>query len=161
MSKFWYFSINHMCDITVGILVTIFKWKFKPGDSCVFMRNNQYVLIWIFTVLLKLCSNIHLALGFLCYITNLHNLGFLNNNYLLKVKWKWKSLSSVQIFVIPWPIQYMEFSRPEYWSGQPFPSPGNLPDPGIEMGSPALQADSLPTELSEEPNYLLCHRMCG
>ena len=41
----------------------------------------------------------------------------------------------------------MEFSRQEYWSGFPFPSPGYLPHPGIEPGSPALQADSLPTEL--------------
>ena len=40
----------------------------------------------------------------------------------------------------------MEFSRPEYWSGHPFPSPRNLPFPGIEPRSPALQADSLPTE---------------
>ena len=40
----------------------------------------------------------------------------------------------------------MEFSRPEYWSGQPFPSPGDLPNPGIETRSPALQADSLPAE---------------
>ena len=39
------------------------------------------------------------------------------------------------------------FSRQEYWSGLPFPSPGDLPDPGIEPGSPALQADSLLTEL--------------
>ena len=37
----------------------------------------------------------------------------------------------------------MEFSRQEYWSGQPFPSPGDLPEPGIEPGSPPLQADSL------------------
>ena len=36
----------------------------------------------------------------------------------------------------------MEFSRQEYWSGLPFPSPGDLPDPGIEPGSPVLQADS-------------------
>ena len=43
-------------------------------------------------------------------------------------------------------IQSMEFSRPEYWSGRPFPSPRNLPFPGIEPRSPALQADSLPTE---------------
>ena len=42
----------------------------------------------------------------------------------------------------------MEFSRQEYWSGLPFPSPGDLPDPGIVPGSPALQADSL---LSEPP----------
>ena len=42
----------------------------------------------------------------------------------------------------------MEFSRPEYWSGQPFPSPGDLPNPGIKPGSLAFQADSSPTELS-------------
>ena len=40
----------------------------------------------------------------------------------------------------------MEFSRPEYWSGYPFPSPGDLPNPGIKPRSPALQADSLPAE---------------
>ena len=52
----------------------------------------------------------------------------------------------------PWAITcqaplFMGFSRQEYWSGLPFPSPGNLPNPGIKPGSPALQADSLPTEL--------------
>ena len=41
----------------------------------------------------------------------------------------------------------LELSRPEHWSGWPFPSPGDLPNPGIEPGSPASQADSLPTEL--------------
>ena len=41
----------------------------------------------------------------------------------------------------------MKFSRPEYWSGWLFPSPADFPDPGIEPGSLALQADSLPTEL--------------
>jgi len=40
----------------------------------------------------------------------------------------------------------MRFFRQEYWSGLPFPSPGSLSDPGIELGSPALQADSLPFE---------------
>ena len=40
----------------------------------------------------------------------------------------------------------MEFSRQEYWSGLPFPFPGDLPDLGIEPRSPALQADSLPSE---------------
>ena len=40
----------------------------------------------------------------------------------------------------------MGFSRHEYWSGLPFPSPGDLPDPVIEPGSPALQADALPSE---------------
>ena len=45
----------------------------------------------------------------------------------------------------------MRFSRQEYWIGLPFPSTGDLPDPGIEPGSPALQADSLLTELQGKP----------
>ena len=59
---------------------------------------------------------------------------------------KWKSLSHVQLFAIPWTLLLMEFSRPEYWIGLPFPSPGDLPNPGIEPRSPTLQADSLPAE---------------
>ena len=46
----------------------------------------------------------------------------------------------------------MEFSRPEYWSELPFPTPGDLPNPGIKLGFPTLQADSLPTELLGKPN---------
>ena len=45
------------------------------------------------------------------------------------------------------------FSRQEYWSGLPFPFPGDLPDPGIKPGSPALQADSLLTELPGKPQF--------
>ena len=45
----------------------------------------------------------------------------------------------------------MEFSRPEYWSGQPFPSPRDLPNPGIESRSPTLQEDSLPAEPQGKP----------
>ena len=61
-------------------------------------------------------------------------------------------LSHIQLFATPWSVASqaslsMEFSRQEYWSGWPFPSPGYLPDPGIEPRSPALQADSLPSEL--------------
>ena len=52
----------------------------------------------------------------------------------------------------PWSVAHqaplpMRFSRQEYWSGLPFPSPGDLPNPGTELGSPALQADSSPTDL--------------
>ena len=59
---------------------------------------------------------------------------------------------SCPTLVTPWTIACqaplsMGFSRQEYWSGLPFPSPGDLPNPGIEPRSPALQADSLPTEL--------------
>ena len=64
---------------------------------------------------------------------------------------KVKSLSRVRLFATPWTAAYqappsMGFSRQECWSGLPFPSPGDLPDPGIEPGSPALQADALPSE---------------
>ena len=45
----------------------------------------------------------------------------------------------------------MGFSRQEYWSGLPFPSPGDLPDPGIEPGSPALRSDALPSEPPGKP----------
>ena len=58
-----------------------------------------------------------------------------------------KSLSRVRLFVTPQTTQSMGFFRPEYCSGQPFPSPGDLPNLGIEPGSPALQADSFPAEL--------------
>ena len=57
------------------------------------------------------------------------------------------SLSLVQLFVTPWTVAHqaalsMGFPRQEYWSGLPFPSPGDLPDLGIEPRSPALQGDS-------------------
>ena len=66
--------------------------------------------------------------------------------------WKGKSLSHVRLFATPWTIQCIEFSRPEYWSGLPFPSPGDLPNPGMEPRSPALQADSLPAEPPGKPS---------
>ena len=47
----------------------------------------------------------------------------------------------------------MGFSRQEYWSGLPFPSPGDLPDPGIKSGSPAFQADALTSEPPGKPYY--------
>ena len=67
-----------------------------------------------------------------------------------------KSLSLVQLFATPWTVAQqappsMEFSRQEYWSGLPFPSPGVLPDLGIEPGSPALQEDALLSEPSRKP----------
>ena len=66
-----------------------------------------------------------------------------------------KSLSRVRLFATPWTVTYqaspcMGFSRQEYWSGLPFPSPGDLPDPGIEPGSAVLQADTLTSEPAEK-----------
>ena len=64
----------------------------------------------------------------------------------------------VPCLATPWTITCqaplsMEFSRQEYWCGLSFPSPGDLPDPGIEPESPALQADSLPTEPQEKTGW--------
>ena len=61
-------------------------------------------------------------------------------------------------------IQSMGFSRPEYWNGWHCPYPGDLPTPGIELGSPALQADSLPAEPQRKPilfnRYIIFHSKC-
>ena len=66
-----------------------------------------------------------------------------------------KSQTQLSDFVTPWTVAHLllsrEFSRQEYWSGLSFPSPGDLPDPGREPGSPALQADSLPSEPPGKP----------
>ena len=69
---------------------------------------------------------------------------------------KVKSFSHVQLFATPWTVAHeappsMGFSRQEYWSGLPFPSPGDLPNPGIKPGSPALQTDALTSEPPGKP----------
>ena len=68
-----------------------------------------------------------------------------------------KSLSHVRLFATLWTVAHqaplsMRFSKQEYWSGLPFPSPGDLPNLGIEPTSPALQVDSLPSEPPGKPN---------
>ena len=69
-----------------------------------------------------------------------------------------KSLSRARLFATLWTVAYqaspsMGFSRQEYWSGLPFPSPGDLPNPGIEPGSPALGADALTSEPPGKPRW--------
>ena len=73
---------------------------------------------------------------------------------------KVKSLSHVRLFATPWTVAHqaspsMGFSGQEYWSGLPFLSPGDLPDPGIEPWFPALQADALPSEPPGKPQGCL------
>ena len=75
----------------------------------------------------------------------------------LVVKKEVKSLSRVCLFVTPWTVAYqaplsMGFSRQEYRSRLPFPSPGDLPNPGIEPGSPALEADALTSDPPGKPS---------
>ena len=72
------------------------------------------------------------------------------------MKVKVTSLSPVQLFPTPWTVAHqappsMGFSRQEYWSGLPFLSPGDLPDPGIKPRSPAFQADALTSEPPGKP----------
>ena len=70
-----------------------------------------------------------------------------------------KPLSHVWLFETSWAVAHqaplsMEFSRQEHWTALPFPSPEDLPDPGIKPGSPALQADFLPSEPPGKPGIL-------
>ena len=74
-----------------------------------------------------------------------------------KVKVKVKSLSRVRLFATPWTVAYqappsMGFSWQEYWSGLPFPSPGDLSNPGIEPGFPTFQAHTLTSESPGKPD---------
>ena len=74
----------------------------------------------------------------------------------MKERKKVKLLNHVQLFATPWTIAHqfplsMGFSRQEYWSELPFPSLGDLPDPGTEPRSPALHTDALPSEPPGKP----------
>ena len=76
-----------------------------------------------------------------------------------------QSLSRVRLLATLWPVACqaplsMGFSRQAYWSGEPFPSPRDLPNPGIKPGSHALQADSSPSEPPRKPCLLLIHTIC-
>ena len=74
-------------------------------------------------------------------------------NYLQVLSWQLLESESHSVVSDSWRPRglSMGFSRPEYWSGWPFPSPRDLPNPGIKPGSPALQADSLPAETHGKP----------
>ena len=85
--------------------------------------------------------------GYIFYLPILKLVGI----WIVSTFWKFNmlALSCVWLLATPWTVTRqdslsMEFSRQEYWSGLPFPSPGDLSNPGIEPGSPALQVDSLP-----------------
>ena len=85
------------------------------------------------------------------------------NCIFMKVKVKMKSLSRVRLFTTLWTVAHqaspsMEFSRQEYWGGLPVLSPGDLPNPGIEPRSPALQADTLTSEPPGKPIVFISYR---
>ena len=118
-----------------SILDISFKWNStKPYNIC--ERNNKiYCLLWL------------VSLSIIWYHTW----------YTLWKKVKMKSFSHVWLFATLWTVTCqaplsMGFSRQEYWSGLPFPSPEELPNPGIEPRSPTLQADALPSEPLGKPD---------
>ena len=84
------------------------------------------------------------------FYTKIYSFNFHNNLKCYAV------LSLIQLFVTPWTVAHQaphpwEFSRQGYWSGLPFPTPGDLPNPGIKPRSPMLQVDSLPAEPPGKP----------
>ena len=98
-------------------------------------------------------------------IISFQRISFYFKNLLKTLKVKVKSLSHVRLFATPWTVAYqaspsMGFSRQEYWSGVSFPSPGDLPDPGIEPRSPALPGASVRNSAHgkghEEGGFCVC-----
>ena len=94
-------------------------------------------------------------------LTNQHNVRR-TFSLLRKKEKKLKSFSHVRLLAAPWTVARqtppsIEFSRQDYWSGLPFPSPGDLPDPGIEPRYSAMQAVALPSEPPGKPFSLLTH----
>ena len=116
-------------DASLGLRLPLFG-SGCPLPACLQRRIGQSTACWLFFGMRSVLGSVS---GWQC----------------LKVKVK--SLSHVRLFATPWGVAYqaspsMGFSRQEYWRGLPFPSPGDLPDPGIEPVSPALEADALTSE---------------
>ena len=128
---FWFFD-KTLCSIPHKFR----NWKFS--DFKRYKQNSPIIFQHYSDISIKPC-----VIFYICF----------------KRKRKMKSLSCVWFFAIPWTVAYqaplsMGFSRQEYWSGLPLPSPGDLPDPGMKPGSPALQADSLPSEPLEKSSSM-------
>ena len=110
----------------------IYKYTYKYSvDICVCVDIYVCIYIYVYVYIYYICVCVYVYMYIYIYIVKL--------------------LSHVCLLVTPWTVAHqappsMEFSRQEYWSGLPFPSPGDLPDPGVKPGSPALQADALPSE---------------
>ena len=109
--------------------------NFFPTVDKTIMNNSIYILIHTY--------------GINTYKLNYRDIGYM---YVKSLSWVW-------LFVTPWTVAHqvpwsMGFSRHEYWSGLPFPSPEDLPNTGIKPRSPALHADALPSELRGKPHNI-------
>ena len=90
-------------------------------------------------------TTVYLGLFNSMVCNSLYDLGYFSGSHFVKVTQSCLTLCDPMNYTVH------EFSRPEYWSGQLFPSPGDLPNPGIKPRSPALQVDSSPAEPSGKP----------
>ena len=122
-----------------------------PNSIYSILSSNKYIKSFPFAFFFELKDSLNLQLIEINYKSELLQCHKLVLNLLDWKKVKVKLLCCVQLFATPWAVAYqapqsMEFSRQEYWSGLPFPSPRDIPNPGIKPGSPTLQADALPSE---------------
>ena len=141
----WWLFLNHWLSILVHHTISL---------------NHSTTLPYVFQVLSQSCTHSSLqapALGICIFL--LSSPSHPNSLHFFHRWWWFGGLvtKSCPTLATPWTVACqallsMGFSRQEHWSGLPFPSPGNLPDPGTEPGSSALQADSLPTELWVKPS---------
>ena len=101
-----------------------------------------------------------MLIGFPRVISSIHSSAYLSWNWYLDRHLCCCSVAQLYLFVTLWTVAHqaplsMGFSRQEYWSGLPFPSPGDLPDPGIESVSPALAENSLPLSHQGSQTFVL------
>ena len=134
-------------------LVGYSPWGRKESDTWATftLKLLEVILLWTFLHMFLVHVQAFLLSKYLGVELLIHRIYISSALVVMPWKWKSKSLISVWLFVTPWTILSMEFSKPEYWSGYPFPSPGNLPNPGIKPRSPTLQVDSSPTESQGKP----------
>ena len=122
----------------------VYEWYLRKLElHLLFTGNNERVqhirMIWSLSKIVYIIT------------TSVNYLSVSNSPF---SKWKWKSLSCIRLFVTPWTIQFMEFSRSEYWSRYPFPSPWDFPNPGIEPRSPACKQVLYQLSLQGNPRIL-------
>ena len=134
------------------VLSVDFFWFYPPG-VCGHLIMSTYIFFSSKKKIWKIITSWLFKDWFSYFFQFWHSISY----YILLLKLlkvKVKSISHVRLFATLWTVAHqaspsMGFSRQEYWSGLPFPFPGDLPDPGIKPSSPAVEADAL---TSEPPN---------
>ena len=158
-----FFANRAMRDPTFAFKYSAIKWRLRYSLSKIaFKRIIYYNSIWVqlkhpsVFSLFKIFNWRIIALQ--CCVIYCHTFTWISHRYTwVSYVCKWvKSLSRVRLFATPWTVAHqappsMGFSRQEYWSGLPIPSPGDLPNPGIEPRSPTLWADALTSEPPGKP----------